>query len=261
MSQNRPPLKVLVTGSSGGIGKHIVHHFLSQGHQVYGLSRAGYYQCKEKTPIPPMELSFPKHLSAPDHQKIPLAEKDNTPLDADVVINSIGGGGSHQTHTDTSQEKWIEVYTSNVVIPLKIASTVADLMKARRWGRIINIASVAATKPLAVGPEYSAAKAACISATQSMAKAYSAYGITANCISPGLVETYEVVRMIESMKQTSFKCSDDFNTSVASDVFPSLTKKLVSPQQIADTISFLCSESANSITGQNIILDGGYSLI
>lgn len=253
---------ILITGVLGHIGRHISRHYLGRGWDVYGYTRDGYFKCVT-SPFPGSTGSRPQVVFDDDYSFVLVRIDSETARapDVDVLVNAMGGGGDHESWLDTSEQKWSEVYLSNVTIPMRIAAEVTARMKRRQRGRVINIASVAAVKPLHVGPEYSAAKAGCINATASLAKDLAGSGVTANCISPGLIATQGVKKILKERYGFCSNDETDFNRFVSKNVFPSLTSQLITISQLIGIIDFLSSDYAVNITGQNIIADGGYSLL
>lgn len=236
---------ILVLGINGCIGSSIGSHFFSNGWMVFGYCREGYVRIVEDNGSMDIKFENVDHLTA--HK-------------VSVLVNALGGGGAHEEWLDTSGSKWKESYDSNVIIPLELAKKSLLHMRQINYGRIINIASVAASKPLSIGPEYAAAKAALIASTISLAKYLKSSGVTANCISPGLVSTKKVVASIKSSTSCDLSLDESFERYVCQNVFPSLTGVLTSTSQLIGMIEFLISDLGSNITGQNLVIDGGYTL-
>jgi NAD(P)-dependent dehydrogenase (short-subunit alcohol dehydrogenase family) len=235
--------KIFISGIKGSIGTSMAQYFIDKQWVVYGHSRDGYLKWANKT-----EQIL--HTIDPEEAH-----------DVYVHVNAIGGGGRHETWPDTSIEKWRNSFENNVIIPMSLAQKSIDKMQVNGKGRVINIASVAGIKPLAVGPEYAAAKSAMIIATISLAKHLKGTGITANCISPGLVSTDAVKKMISDVANSNDLSEQDFETYVDLNVFHSLSGRLTTPLQLAGLVDFLQSDTAINITGQNLVVDGGYTII
>ncbi len=117
-------------------------------------------------------------------------------------------------------------------------------MLRRRWGRIVNISSLAAFSGSAGQTNYSAAKGALVSFTKSLAAEVGPYGVTVNCIAPGFVET-------EMISFLTPEAREDFLKRIP-------MRRFGEPDDIAPIISFLCSDGAAYLTGQTIRVDGGF---
>lgn len=76
----------------------------------------------------------------------------------DILINNAGGAEDLKTWMDTSPQEWEKTYQANVIAPVRLIQLLVPQMKKQGWGRIIQVASVAATRPLAVGADYAAAR-------------------------------------------------------------------------------------------------------
>lgn len=177
----------------------------------------------------------------------------------DILVNSIGGGGAHETWWETTDQKWSAVYELNVMTTAGLIKHFVPGMMERKWGRVVNIASVSAIKPLAIGPEYAAAKAAILSLTVSLAKACAGQGVTANSICPGLVLTTGVRSYLEGeIGQDSEVTESQLDRFAGEGIFPNLVGQLARPEDIGRLVAFLSSDDGARITGQNLVVDGGF---
>jgi NAD(P)-dependent dehydrogenase (short-subunit alcohol dehydrogenase family) len=117
-------------------------------------------------------------------------------------------------------------------------------MAERGWGRVVNIASIAARTPSLGQPAYAASKAGVIAFTQSIAQEFGRQGVTANAILPGLIGTPLVQSMPEAMRN-----SITSQTPVG---------RVGEPAEIASLVAYLCSPAAAFITATAIPCDGGF---
>ena len=117
-------------------------------------------------------------------------------------------------------------------------------MAARGFGRVVNIASVAARAPILGQPAYAASKAGLIAFTQAVAQEFGARGVTANAVLPGLIATPLVLSMPQAMR----------------DAISSVTplRRLGEPAEVAALVAFLASPAAGFVTATAIPCDGGY---
>ncbi|MFM0220078.1 SDR family NAD(P)-dependent oxidoreductase [Paraburkholderia caledonica] len=179
-------------------------------------------------------------------------------VQVDVLVNCAGGGGAHDSWWDTSDEKWEACFRLNVMGTVGLCKTFVPAMKVRGWGRVINIASVAGSKPLAIGPEYAAAKAAVRSLTVSLALECADSGVTVNSVSPGLCMTNKVEGFLEPHVKASPQPHQSLNQFAVRNIFPTLVGQLARPEDIGAVVSLLASEHGARITAQDLVVDGGY---
>ena len=169
----------------------------------------------------------------------------------DVLINNADFGGAHETWWQTTEKKWKDRYDLNVISMVALIKGFALEMINNGWGRIINIASVSGVQPLSIGPEYAASKAAIINLTISITKELSGKGITANSISPGLVLADGVRKYLLDESGMSESATDaDIDKYASLKFFPTLVKQLIRPEDVANTVEYLLSETGSRITGK-----------
>jgi NAD(P)-dependent dehydrogenase (short-subunit alcohol dehydrogenase family) len=134
-------------------------------------------------------------------------------------------------------------------------------MKNKKYEKIINIASLSAVRSLEIGPEYSSSKAGLVILIESLAKKLANTGVTANCVSPGVVLT-DLVETIFSEKYSLHNAPNDYKLHelILKKFFQNLIGKIPLPNDIANTVLFLSSHDSDKITGQNIVIDSGYLL-
>lgn len=252
----------LVAGASGGIGREIVRILLGLGFCVIAHGRSRERLLQQFAAEKDKDLSVVAgNLVSPGGRRSVVEQIYAMHNTVDVLVNCAGGAGEHQSWWDTGEEKWEAVFQLNVMGTASLCASFSKGMIERRWGRIINIASVAAWHPLDVGPEYAAAKAAVRALSVSLAKACGPYGVTVNSISPGLVLTETVKQTLDRLSPHRLISDAEYHQYAAEHVFRCLTGRLTEPKSIAETVAFLLSDAASNITAQDIVLDGGYLVI
>lgn len=241
----------LVTGSHRGTGLVIARTLLAEGVEVFvhGMTSA-----QAEAAVGELAGGIP--VSGDITSEAGSRElTDQLPQIPDLLINNYGTAepGRWQT-TDTSA--WLDLYQKNVLSAGRLIQHCLNDLRDRGWGRIINLGTVGSTSPNARSPHYYAAKGALATMTISLAKEVAGSGIGVNLVSPGMIATPEV---IASYMQTGKRkgWGDDWETvqqHVARDI---PIRRLVTREEVADLVVYLCSPRADGIHGQNIRVDGG----
>ena len=161
----------------------------------------------------------------------------------DILINNAGIVNNISTIEEMDPEAWAHEIQVNLSGAFHCTQALAPGMAERGWGRIVNIASVAARQPALGQPSYTASKAGVAAFTQSVAQEFGPNGVTANAIMPGLIGTPLVLSMPEHIRTSAIKRVP--------------VKRLGTPDDIAHLALFLTSEEASFITATAIPCDGG----
>jgi 3-hydroxybutyrate dehydrogenase len=175
----------------------------------------------------------------------------------DILINNAG-----IQHVCPIEEfpvnKWHQMQAIMVDAPFLLSRAAIPAMKAKGWGRIINMASAHGSVASPNKSAYITAKHALIGLTRAMAVEVAQTGITANAISPGYVWTPLVENQIPDTMKTRGMTRDQ----VIHDVLLATTpqKRFTMPEQIGEMVVFLCSDAAGTITGANHAMDGGWTV-
>ena len=231
---------VFITGASRGIGLEIAKSFLQDGYFVIGTSRSKFDLKKvlnSKNCIHlPIDITNRKELSSCLDE---LKAIDKVP---NVLINN-AGVTKDQLFLRMKEDDWDDVINSNLTSVFNITKLFIKSMVKERFGRIINISSVAGLMGNPGQVNYSASKAGLGGFTRALAKEVATRNITVNCIAPGFIET----EMTNHFKKNEL---DNILNQIP-------TNKMGNPQDIADLALFLASPRGDYITGQTISVDGG----
>jgi 3-oxoacyl-[acyl-carrier protein] reductase len=254
----------LVTGSSKGIGEAVAKGLAREGATliVHGRDRAQAERVKKQIIASGGRAHVVTGDLTVDEEVKALVEEAGALVGhIDIVVNNAGGSGAGGGWSDTSAGSWISAFDRNVLAAVRITTAVLPHMRAAKWGRIINISSMAGMMPPAVNPDYSAAKAAMIAMTASLAKAVAAEGVTVNTISPGTIHS---AKLEMKFREVATERGVDLDASweeIEKAVLPLFAQvpvgRVGTLEEIADAICFLASPRAAYITGSNIRLDGG----
>ncbi len=219
---------VLITGGNTGIGKATADEFMKKGYSVLITYLTG----KVQKGVIPIKADLTKKK---DIEKIVNVIKKSG---LDVLINN-AGVIKHSKMKKLGCDNWKETFDVNLFGMYNLTKALIPFIKT---GRIVNISSIRGISGSNHDMDYSASKAGVINLTQSLAKEL-APKICVNAVSPGITKTKLVRKYKKSVKKTVSK---------------TLLKRIAKPLEIAKVIVFLGSEDASYITGQNIIVDGGY---
>ncbi|MEM7621017.1 MAG: 3-oxoacyl-[acyl-carrier-protein] reductase [Pseudomonadota bacterium] len=235
----------LVTGATGGIGAEIAKALHRQGAQV-ALSGTR----EEKLQTLAEELGERVHI-------LPCNLKDRTAVSelagrsdealgqTDILINNAGVTRDNLFMRMTDEE-WDDVIAVNLTATFTLTRGVLRGMMRRKYGRIVNIASISGVIGNPGQANYAATKAGMVGMTKSLAREVASRNITANCIAPGFIET----PMTDSL--------NDKQTEMIAKMIP--TGTFGTPLDIACSALFLASQEANYITGQTLNVNGGMAM-
>jgi len=244
---------VLITGGSNGIGKAIAETFASMQAVVHILDlnvEEGQRVVEEINNK--NHTSFYHQCDVTQQAKVVKIARDiATEKGIDVLINNAGIGFVGNVE-NTTEEDFDRLYNVNVKGVYNCIKAVIPIMKEKKSGVILNMASIASSVGISDRFAYSMTKGAVLTMTYSIAKDYINDNIRCNSISPARVHTTFVDNFIAKNYPGREK-----------EMFDNLSKtqpigRMGKPQEIANLALFLCSEEAAFITGTDFPIDGGY---
>lgn len=174
----------------------------------------------------------------------------------DILVNNagVGGGGSV---TETTPDEWRKVMSINLDAAFLFARAFLPAMLERKWGRLIQIASLGGKRPFAHAAPYSISKHALIGLTRSIALDYARDGITSNAICPSWTRTDMAERFANSLTQSKGITKEQAYAQMAA-MLPQ--NRIVEPGEVAELAVMLAGDGARGINGQAISVDEGASL-
>ena len=237
---------VAITGAAGGVGRSLCRYFIDQGAKVGAIDKKASVEslASDLKAAPKTFASAVADISEPHEVERAFASLTGALGPVDVLVNN-AGGSAHRTLARTDPAGWRQNIEGNLDNAYYCAHAVIPGMLAKRSGVIINIGSVNALSALG-DPAYSAAKAAMISLTRSLAQEYGPYGVRANIVLPGTVRTplwekraAKDPKVLETLRRW----------------YP--LGRVVEPVDIARAVAFLASDAASAITGVALPVDCG----
>ncbi len=251
--------RALVTGSSSGIGAGIAEMLAAEGCNVivHGRNSERANAVAERVGAVAVALGDLSTDSGANNVAAVAGE-------VDILVNCAGGadsGTATKSWADVSERDWAGTYEQNVIAAARMIRHLTPYMQACGWGRIIQIASAAATQPIPFGPDYGAAKAAMVNMTVSLAKSLGACGVTANCISPGIILTPAVEKWLEGLAGALGWPADESLAAregrVTKTIVPVPVGRIGRIEDIAHAVCMIASPASGYVTGANIRVDGG----
>ena len=231
---------VLVTGASRGIGLEAAKHFSKEGYKVIGSSR-GDFNLGELIGDE-SAISVKLDLMSKESIQNLFADLKSEDLLPSVLVNN-AGITKDQLFLRMKDEDWDDVIETNLNGLFRVTKAFIKPMVKNKFGRVINISSVAGLMGNSGQVNYSSSKSAMVGFSRSLAKELGSRNITSNVVAPGFIET----------DMTTF-LNDDEKVEVSKNI---PMRRFGTVEDVAKCIVFLASDEANYITGQTISVDGG----
>jgi len=231
----------LVTGAAHGIGSAIAAMLAAEGATVHAVDL-------EADPGPAgvdrLDVTDPAAVAA-------FVERVGG---VDVLVNNAGGvrGQSGRPLEDVSDDDWASVVDANLTSTFVCTRAVVTGMKARGWGRVVNISSGAGRSVSLTGIQaYASAKAGQIGLTRQTAHELGRFGITVNCVAPGFVLS----------NPSTQRQWDGYGPEGQAALLAGIAvRRLGTGEDIANAVRFFTSEESSWVTGQTIAVDGGHGI-
>jgi 3-hydroxybutyrate dehydrogenase len=250
---------VLITGAARGIGFEIGRRFAENNAKVVltDLNEAGVKEAAQRLKEKGCEvLGIQADVTSESDIQGMIQETVDTYGRLDVLINNAGLQYVSPVE-EFPTEKFELLVKIMLTAPFIATKHVFPLMKKQRYGRIIHMASINGLIGFAGKAAYNSAKHGVIGLTKVSALEGAEHGITVNAICPGYVDTSLVRNQLQDLANTRNVPLDKVLEEVIYPLVPQ--KRLLSVEEIADYALFLASDKARGVTGQAVVIDGGYT--
>ncbi len=232
--------KALVSGASRGIGRACAEALSADGFRVV----VNYRENREKAGELARRIGG-EAIGADVSDPTAVKRMFDAAGDIDALVCN-AGIALQKLFTDTSYEEWRRIFAVNVDGAYNLIRAALPHMIHEKRGRIVIVSSVWGVRGASCEVAYSASKAALTGLTRALAKELGPSGITVNCVAPGVIDT-------------------DMNAALDTEALAELADetplcRLGTPEEVAEVVSFLCSEKAGFVTGQIIGVDGGFGM-
>ncbi|MEP2718865.1 SDR family oxidoreductase [Pseudophaeobacter sp.] len=235
-----------VTGASSGLGRQAARVLAAAGARVVAVARRADPLRDLTAEIGPAAAYLAGDVAERDNLA-DLAQAIATPFGSPDILIHAAGVNRRQKADEVTPEAWDQTLALNLTAPFFLSQALVPAMKEKRWGRIVNFASLQSSRAFPAGIAYGASKGGIAQLTRAMAEVWSPHGITANAIGPGFFPTELTQAVFED------------NARAARNAARTCIGRNGQLDDIDGPLLFLCSEASSYVTGQVLMVDGGYT--
>ncbi|EET49681.1 SDR family NAD(P)-dependent oxidoreductase [Thalassobium sp. R2A62] len=235
-----------VTGASAGLGQRAAIALAAAGAQVVGVARRTDALAEWEQSVGPAAATVAADLSQRD-QITDIAERIATPFGTPDIVVHAAGINTRETADEVTDAGWDVTMNLNLAAPFFLTQCFVPQMRAKQWGRVVNFASLQTTRAFPGGVSYGASKAGIGQLTRAMAEAWSCDGINANAIGPGFFPTELTGPVFADPERAARNAAQ---TCVG---------RNGALDDIDGPLLFLCSDASRYVTGQVLMVDGGFT--
>ncbi|MBP2619514.1 3-oxoacyl-ACP reductase FabG [Chryseobacterium jejuense] len=241
----------LVTGGGRGIGRAIVQQLLSSGASVsftynHGKETAEAFLDKLSAEFPGKTMLYQADIKDEEQSKSLITEIEKSALGPLYGLVNNAGITMDAPFFSMTTDMWTSVLETNLNGTYYLTKAVIRSFIRKKNSKIINISSVSGVRGAVGQANYGATKAAVISLTKTLALEFAKFNLQVNAVAPGFIDTEMVAKMNEQDKKK------------IDQMIP--MKRMGKTEEVAELVTFLCSDKSCYITGQTFIIDGGLTL-
>ena len=243
----------LITGGGRGIGREIALTFARQGARIAVAARTAEQVEQVAREIGNNAIALVCDVSDSESVTRMFSNMRERLGDADILVNNAGIAES-ATFVNTTDELWHRHISINLSGTFYCTRAALPAMLKKGWGRVINVASIAAKTGAPYVAAYTASKHGVLGLTRTLALEVATTGVTVNAICPGYVDTEMVTRGIDQITKKTGRTAEEALEALKK---MSPQNRLVTPEEVAALAVLLASDEGRGINGQGINVDGG----
>ncbi|WP_292030765.1 SDR family NAD(P)-dependent oxidoreductase [Brevundimonas sp. UBA2416] len=243
----------VVTGAGSGIGRATAERLAEAGCQVTLIGRHVARLNETADRIGDLAFAATADVTDPDMLAAAIEVGRDRFGPIDILVNNAGAATS-APFLKTDAEALRAMLALNLEAPAEAARLVLPGMLTRRWGRIVNVASTAGLKGYPYVSAYVAAKHGLVGLTRALALEVAAKGVTVNAVCPGFTETELVAKSVESIIAKTGRSEEEARAALAAS---NPQGRLITPDEVATTIVWLCGDGASGVNGAAVPVAGG----
>lgn len=243
----------VVTGAGSGIGRATAERLAEAGCQVTLIGRHVARLTETADRIGDLAFAAPADVTDADMLAAAIEAGRDRFGPIDILVNNAGTATS-APFLKTDAEALRAMLALNLEAPAEAARLVLPGMITRRWGRIVNVASTAGLKGYPYVSAYVAAKHGLVGLTRALALEVASKGVTVNAVCPGFTETELVAKSIEAIVAKTGRSEDEARAALAAS---NPQGRLITPDEVAQTIVWLCGDGASGVNGAAVPVAGG----
>jgi 3-oxoacyl-[acyl-carrier protein] reductase len=247
----------LVCGASEGIGRASAMALAAEGINIILLARRAKNLDECLASLPVIHSEQQHHyvmVDVADSEKLQQQlEQINLTHEINILINNTAGPAGGTAH-EALPEHYLKVFQQHLIANQILVQAVLPKMKARRWGRIINIISTSVKEPIANLGVSNTIRGAVASWAKTLSFELGPFGITVNNVLPGYTQTQRLEQIVQERAKASAKEAQEITLAMLNTV---PAGRFAMPEEIAAGVAFLASDHAAYINGINLPIDGG----
>ena len=239
-------LVACVTGASSGIGRHAASALMAAGAKVVGVARREAALREWQTEMGHRAAVVATDVTDRDAMD-GIAKDVSSPFGPPDIIVHAAGLNTREAADAVTADGWDATLAVNLTAPFFLSQALVGPMKTKGWGRIVNFASLQSSRAFPGGIAYGTTKGGVAQMTRAMAEAWSRHGITANAIGPGFFPT--------ELTAAVFGDAD----RAARNAAQTCIGRNGEMEDLTGPLLFLCSQASAYVTGQILMVDGGFT--
>ena len=247
----------LVTGSSSGLGLAAATALAQRGARLAISSRGGKKLAaaeRELAALGTEVVAVPTDIRRPEELEDLVSKVEELLGPVDILVAN-GGGPRAKPAVELDEVDWQEAIPLALLFVPRLCQLVLPGMRRRGWGRIVAINSVSSRQPIPGLALSNSLRPAVLGYLKTLSQEVATDGVTVNSVLPGYTRTERLEELAMSMAERTGQNAADIMAEQGSGA---AMRRLAEPREIGDTVAFLASPQASYITGQAVVVDGGY---